>query len=159
LERPLCICSSSLRSLHPNPRFAFAFNSLDEETKNQIDSFFKFESILSRLARAPGLLTVKTESGESPLYMAVATGVEKAVICLLDAKANPNATHTQSGETPLHAAIRAAAADPKKTRILTLLLNNGAKPFLADTQGVTPHDLAVKLNASAVVDILEGDSF
>jgi len=76
-------------------------------------------------------------SGTTPLYAAAYYGRESAVELLLHLKADINRGAEPTHDTPMIAAVHRGYAD-----VCRLLLKNGAKLLIADTQGLTPLSLA-----------------
>ena len=85
-----------------------------------------------------------------PLHAAIALGdSEETILLLIDAGADVNATQA-GGFTPLH---QAAAAG--NTRLVELLLKNGAKPDTRCDQGKLPADYARERNHATTLNLLE----
>jgi hypothetical protein len=82
------------------------------------------------------------KSGVAPLHRAVRTRSLPAVRALLDGGANPSAPN-KSGSTPLHLAVQTTGrggsgsehAREQQTRIISLLLERGARPADKDGRG------------------------
>ena len=81
--------------------------------------------------------------GKTPLHYATEQGVAPAVMCLLDAGADPNVQETQWGKTPLSNAVyyvKKLGPDVAK-RMVEL----GGDPTIVNYHGVSPSSLADKM--------------
>lgn len=91
-------------------------------------------AVLEHLLANGGQELVRLEDEESwtPLHSAVSIGNETAVMALIDAGADVNAS-TSGGQTPMH-----YAASKGRASILELLLDSGASLEVKDRNGCTP---------------------
>jgi len=85
-------------------------------------------------------------NGETPLHIAAISGDLEIGITLLDTGANPNWPDERYGNTPLHKAV-----SEKQYEFTNLLLSRGASQEIKNNEGLTPLDLATKLNDSRLV--------
>lgn len=82
-------------------------------------------------------LNVKSSLGDTPLHKAASReNGERIVQFLIDRGAHVNVKN-RHGQTPLHKAVAYGLINTVK-----MLLNNGAIPFIQDSSGDTPSDLA-----------------
>jgi ankyrin repeat protein len=88
--------------------------------------------------------------GDTPLMTACSKGYEGLVREMLVKHPNINGQN-KGGKTALY-----FAAEYNRPTIVTLLLQAGADPHLADTKGRTPMDVAQAKNYGAVMDALKG---
>jgi ankyrin repeat protein len=80
-------------------------------------------------------LTFLTDSQNSPLHLAVASGDYSIVKLLLDLNADPNQKNID-GNTPLH-----YASTSHDIRIIQYLISHGANPTIPNNNSQTPLDL------------------
>jgi len=87
---------------------------------------------------------------ESPLEMAIWLDSTEMVTLLLEFNADPNQQRPFDGETSLHHAVRKGSA-----KMVKLLLAHGADPDLADSEGISPIELARRTNRIHIVNLME----
>lgn len=107
------------------------------------------------LIRAGAKANYKDSLGRSPLHVVAQGGRAEAIPMLLEILADVNASDSQ-GRTPLHLAAQRHPADPK---VLTALLNAGAKLNARDKDNFIPLERAVEWDRlEAVASLLEHGS-
>jgi hypothetical protein len=79
-------------------------------------------------------------------------GHTRGVKWMLDYGADPNHMNERFGETPLHGAVRHKCKDA----IVQMLLDRGANPDVKSRDGVTPRQLATKLNVRRLLNLFAG---
>lgn len=89
------------------------------------------------------------ERGMTPLHAAALGQNLPAVKLLLEAGV-PVDIQEKRGSTPLFRAVRDYQGDPA---VIKLLLEHGADPWLANQNGVSPMQMAQKLQAQEIVDL------
>lgn len=96
--------------------------------------------IIKLLLQAGASVSAKTVDGWLPLHSACRWNHHTCALLLLDAGSDINAV-TNSGQTPLHL----AAVNPQARETLQLLLQSRqVKPLLANSNGETARDIAVR---------------
>ena len=112
-----------------------------------------FCEIIEILLKADAILDSVDNEGFTPLHIAVKAGNAKAVKILLESKADPNLTSTESGLAPLHSAARQTAG----VQLIQLLHAAGADVAVRDQKGRSVLHHAIKSSSlevvQAVVDI------
>lgn len=131
-----------LISAGANPTDALS-NALERTNTSQDLHFLKF--LISQGADVDS--TVKP--GLSALSDAVMFRNPQTIRILLEAGADPNLTYDSINTTPLMAAVTL-----RKIDAIRLLLENGAKLDIKNSQGQTALDLAIKQNAGHDIEVL-----
>ena len=100
-----------------------------------------------------GALDAPNKTGFTPLMFSVKGGFVDSTVSLLQAEANPNVQHLESGNTALH-----FAAENGNAVIVKALIAFGADVAIKNTEGSTPLDTALKAtqgDAQTCVDVLK----
>lgn len=88
-------------------------------------------------------INARNEDGDTPLHVALKNNASyKTIKSLIQNRANVNAKDTEGEDTPLHLVVIAQIHPSKKTKLINLLINNGAKLNLKNINGDTPYDMA-----------------
>src|SRR5450759_5044221 len=89
-------------------------------------------------------VNAKDNHGLTPLHLAAGEGYTSMCQVLCEAGANPNENQIDSGDTPLHCAVRGAReADGNDHQACAkILLQHGADPSLKNNQGNSPEMLS-----------------
>lgn len=98
---------------------------------------------------------LKNDAGKTPLMFAAEVGEINVVKTLLENKADPGIKQDNSGDTVLHKAL----ASMQSVEMITVLLDGGADPSMANDSGLTPV-AAAELHAAApeVIELLTARS-
>jgi len=102
--------------------------------------------IIRLLLRAGASPTIPRNDGMSPLFKACQKGNENAVRELI--QWNPSLGIGQNGESPLHAAVVQG-----NSRIVRMLLDAGADPYLTSRSRTTPFLLARKMRSGNISEL------
>lgn len=87
--------------------------------------------------------------GYTPLNIAVSEGYNELVSLLISSGADVNAKF-YCNTTALH-----TACAWERTEIVALLLENNANPFVKDSEGKTPLDIAIEVDNKIIIKLLE----
>lgn len=103
-------------------------------------------------------VNLQDEYGKTPLFEAASNNNEGVVKLLIAKGANVNALETNSGESPLHAALikrRNAPRPAEAKETVRLLLAAGAKVNATDSQGKTPIQYAEPATDFEIIAMLK----
>jgi ankyrin repeat protein len=107
----------------------------------------------SFLTQQPSLTNIRSEAGETPLYLACSWGHTESALALLRHGGDPNVARLADGAAPLHALAGGSA----RLEILDALLAAGASPDARDNSGRTAVQIAAL--RSIPVEEAEADTF
>ncbi len=109
----------------------------------------------------PGIVKLKTESGETTLLHDALQGDDASVArVFLDAGADPNALD-ENGVSPMHLACRSRASEGDVSKLVKKMMAKGGDPNVQGPDCKTPYDLTVERSGTQVledmIDAGEGD--
>lgn len=115
--------------------------------------------MMAKLLQAEVLFNNKTDTtfGTAPLHVAAATGSLPHVNLLLDAGAEINSPSILDQKTPLHYAastLKPYCSRPSQLEVISLLVANGANPFVFDRAGRLPLHYACTTGNEILVEEL-----
>jgi hypothetical protein len=92
--------------------------------------------------------------GQTALHVACLWGNVEASSCLIQNKANVNATNDLTGGSPLHITVSSPKALEGRLACVKLLLEAGADPLLEDNRGMTPFAAAEEGTEPEMLEVI-----